>query len=74
MDREGGVKGDGFVNGGWLPDDRRGKNMDALMHITGIKCAFILCIYHFVMMFVCFFLTKIGIQHYVNWQELSHRI
>lgn len=31
---EGGVKGVGFVTGGWLNKDRRGKQMNALMHIT----------------------------------------
>jgi len=31
---EGGVKGVGFVTGGYLPDDRRGQKMNALMHIT----------------------------------------
>eukprot|EP01084_Bolivina_argentea_P310375 537070_1 len=31
---EGGVKGNGFISGGWLNDNRRGKQMNALMHIT----------------------------------------
>jgi len=28
------VKGDGFISGGWLNDDRRGKQMNDLMHVT----------------------------------------
>ena len=31
---QGGVKGVGFITGGWLNDSRRGKQMNALMHIT----------------------------------------
>eukprot|EP01084_Bolivina_argentea_P003676 6916_1 len=31
---DGGVKGAGFISGGWLNDNRRGKQMNALMHIT----------------------------------------
>ena len=31
---EGGVKANGFVTGGWLPDERRGQKMNALMHAT----------------------------------------
>merc|ERR1712228_765834 len=31
---EGGIKAAAFINGGWLPNDRRGQKMNALMHVT----------------------------------------
>jgi len=40
---EGGVRATGFVTGGWLPDERRGEEMNALMHVTDwlpTLCAF----------------------------------
>jgi len=31
---EGGVRATAFITGGWLPEDRRGEEMNALMHVT----------------------------------------
>merc|ERR1719242_2183068 len=33
-DFEGGIRAAAFVNGGWLPDERRGKKENGLMHIA----------------------------------------
>merc|ERR1711997_1264879 len=31
---EGGIKATAFISGGWLPESRKGQNLESLMHVT----------------------------------------